>query len=127
MLEGQTPMLPPKDKERNFYYAGLPSRPRLIARSSAFVWEEPKAWRRSEEEKKLSNVGDHPIAYVIDKITPDVIDTSVSWTSIDVVRIGYEALPLVLWMSPHRLFPVKAVSCKQQESPAQVRHRRCQL
>ena len=41
----------------------------------------------------------------MDKVTPEVVDIldskSVSWTSIDVVRIGYEeeeTLPLVLWI-----------------------------
>ena len=65
--------------------------PRLVASTSTFVWEEPKAFPK---KKHLSNVGDHPIAYIMDKVTPEVVDIldskSVSWTSIDVVRIGYE-------------------------------------
>ena len=100
------PSLPslPGTQERILYYAGLPSRPPLVARSSVFSWKEPTGPEAYPRKKHLSNVGKHPIVHLFDDIAPEIIDSldskSVLWTCIDVVRIGYEGenLPVILWI-----------------------------
>ena len=62
------------------YYAGLPSHPPLVARSSSFLWQDPEAY---PEE---TNVGSHPV--IIERLK------SMLWAYIDVWRIGESSPPL---------------------------------
>ncbi|KAF4506833.1 hypothetical protein G6O67_006874 [Ophiocordyceps sinensis] len=90
-------VLEPTPKERAFYYAGLPSSPKLVARSSS----EPSYLRLDEWGnpicKKLHIVGDHPIIAKWNDDAPtspraQVVDLlsacNVDWHAIDVLRIG---------------------------------------
>jgi hypothetical protein len=103
------PPYKPDTIETDGYYYGLPSRPRLVARSSG----EP--WRRSApgyptfpQMKALSIVGKHPIRDAWDaKFQEEIIEAlgATRWTSIDILRIGYAGLsgrgaprPVVLWI-----------------------------
>ncbi|KAG9019614.1 hypothetical protein FRB90_012460 [Tulasnella sp. 427] len=100
---------PPSDKEASFYYAGLPSRPRLVARTGTTQWREPtgvEAWSVSVV-RELRAVGSHDALQEIweDSLAPKVhalLDSMrVKWTSIDVVRIPLSeepSGPVILWI-----------------------------
>ncbi|OIW22395.1 hypothetical protein CONLIGDRAFT_606949 [Coniochaeta ligniaria NRRL 30616] len=102
-------MLLLSEEERKWYYSGLPSRARLVARSNAATikWQ-----RRVEDEhpvlKHLGRVGQHPI---VDKsettsLVQDVVailNASLKgWNCIDVLRLGYSRSdhenPVILWI-----------------------------
>jgi WD40 repeat protein len=96
---------PPGEEEQTFYYYGLPSRPKLVARSSGFQWQ-----RRFEDQheigKALRNVGKHPIVDQHDNVIKEIINVlgDLPWNATDVLRIGYEfddptKYPVVLWVS----------------------------
>jgi hypothetical protein len=97
---------PPTDEERNFYYFGLPSKPRLLARSSVFTWS-PQFKTGFQTRKVLKNVGDHPIVERYnEKVREEIIGElgDMCWNAIDVVRIGYDIegsahYPIILWIS----------------------------
>lgn len=95
----------PSDLEKALYYYGLPSRPRLVARSDFLT----VSWAlRIEDEhtvpKELRNVGSHDIIDIYNSSLRDKIVSrldSIEWTSIDVVRIGYLGSsfhPVLLWI-----------------------------
>ncbi|KAF5011241.1 hypothetical protein FDECE_2640 [Fusarium decemcellulare] len=50
-------------EEQDHYYDGLPSRPRLLARSGAKAWSRPLSWDSGYgyEKKRLDHVGRHPV------------------------------------------------------------------
>lgn len=89
---------PPSEKEITCYYSGIPSKPRLVARSSTEAWA-PKhvingGWSYYVK-KCLMNVGDHPIIdpwnaggpirdQVIEAVKP------LACVAIDILRFGYE-------------------------------------
>ena len=50
------------EQEAQLYYAGLPSRPILIARSSITPWTPPPSLEAYAELKELRPVGQHPIS-----------------------------------------------------------------
>ncbi|KAF5648607.1 hypothetical protein F52700_923 [Fusarium sp. NRRL 52700] len=83
----------PSDRERDFYYHGLPSRPKLIARSSTAPWPQPYEFVGN---KKLSVATGHAIEQPWNDprgtIQSQVIAalTDVDWTAIDILRVGYE-------------------------------------
>ena len=117
------------EKESRSYYAGLPSRPRLVARSSTptIPWEEPTGLWAYAVLKEMKAVGNHPLNDVWeDKLAPRIIDVlesnSVKFTSIDVVRIGVAgepSLPVIVWIGvlPETLSPLDglmvALQCKE--------------
>lgn len=96
----------PLSKEAQFYYAGLPSSPLLVGRSSTTPWEAPRGAEEYNKRKLLGTVGRHPIKDVWeDNLSRRVVEhlnsKEVAWTSIDVVRISYvEELfrPVILWI-----------------------------
>ncbi|TFY71083.1 hypothetical protein EVG20_g1921 [Dentipellis fragilis] len=102
------PLSPPSEKEAIFYYAGLPSGPRLVARSGIVPWSEPTGPEAYRVIRMLHPVGDHPIKEVWEdnlalKLHALLDSMKVKWTSTDVVRIGnadesYNSAPVVIWI-----------------------------
>jgi hypothetical protein len=97
---------PPGEEEQTFYYHGLPSRPKLVARSSGFRWQ--RQFRDQHETRKvLKNIGNHPIVdQYNDNVIEDIINAlgDLPWNAIDVLRIGYDfenptKYPVILWVS----------------------------
>ncbi|THU82253.1 hypothetical protein K435DRAFT_844458 [Dendrothele bispora CBS 962.96] len=98
--------------EATFYYAGLPSAPVLVARTSTAPWRAPINPEAYIRRKELRPVGNHAIVEVWEdnlafKIHALLNSMNVMWTSTDVVRIGYTdelALssapppPVILWI-----------------------------
>ena len=93
------------------YYAGLPSAPILIARSSTRNWEGliHRGTFSRYRQRRLDPVGDHPFVEIWEdnfafKIHALLDRNQVEWTSTDVVRIGFvdddqsTAGPVVLWI-----------------------------
>ncbi|KAF5257252.1 hypothetical protein FOXYS1_12230 [Fusarium oxysporum] len=84
----------PSDRERRMYYHGLPSRPRLVARSSTVPWSQPREW---PERKKLDVATGHKIQQLWNdpqgSLRQLMIGTlsGVCWTAIDILRVGYES------------------------------------
>ena len=75
------------------YYAGLPSRPVLVARSSKTLWEAPDGPEAYSVIRMLRPVGNHALKEVWEdnlalKIHALLDSMKVDWTSTDVVRIG---------------------------------------
>jgi hypothetical protein len=100
------PPYPPGEEEQTFYYHGLPSRPKLVARSSGFRWQR-QFIDQHETRKVLKNIGDHPIVdQYNDNVIKDIINVlgDLPWNAIDVLRIGYDfedptKYPVILWVS----------------------------
>ncbi|TFY78236.1 hypothetical protein EWM64_g5778 [Hericium alpestre] len=97
---------PPSEMEAEFYYHGLPSAPRLVARSSTIPWKKPRSLEAYLQDKELRPVGNHAIEEVWeDKLAIELhalLDSmKVKWTSTDVVRIGIaeeSSAPVILWV-----------------------------
>ena len=120
---------PVSEKEAYWYYAGLPSSPRLVARSSTPTtpWKEPTGPEAYPVRKELKGVGNHALNDVWeDKLAPLILDIleseRVKFTSVDVVRIGAvgeRCPPVILWIGvlPESLTPVDgldvALQCKE--------------
>ncbi|KAH8111892.1 hypothetical protein DFH11DRAFT_1707064, partial [Phellopilus nigrolimitatus] len=93
--------------EATFYYAGLPSRPLLVARTGT-PWEAPRGPEAYPVRKELRPVGNHPLADVWEdnlalKLHALLDSMDVEWTSTDVVRIGLAdepsaPAPVILWI-----------------------------
>ncbi|KPM34786.1 hypothetical protein AK830_g11792 [Neonectria ditissima] len=96
VIEAPPAPLPPSEDEQKGYYYGLPSQPRLVARSSTDRWEPPRGnWPRG---KLFDPVGQHRIANLwndpsTSTLRQDIVEAlgSIRWTAIDVLRLGYEA------------------------------------
>ncbi|KAH8111913.1 hypothetical protein DFH11DRAFT_556970 [Phellopilus nigrolimitatus] len=96
---------PPSPMEAEFYYAGLPSNPRLVARTGS-AWEPPSG--QYPDSKELRPVGNHPLTDIWEdsvafKLHALLNSMDVQWTSTDVVRIGLAEepsapAPVVLWI-----------------------------
>ena len=92
--------------EAEFYYYGLPSRPRLVGRSSTHEWVAPCGPGVFPRHKQLQPVGMHPINDIWEgdlsyKVVERLNSKQLSWTSIDVVRIGFvdeSFSPVILWI-----------------------------
>jgi len=97
---------PPLSEEAEFYYSGLPSNPRLVSRTSTSRWTAPCWPDAYNKPKELRPVGMHPIVDIWEdhlsrKLVQCLDSKQVSWTSIDIVRIGYAGEsfpPLILWI-----------------------------
>ncbi|KIM24674.1 hypothetical protein M408DRAFT_26795 [Serendipita vermifera MAFF 305830] len=97
---------PPSPTEAKHYNHGLPSKPRLVARSSADPWVEPTGLEAYLRPKELRSIGRHPLQAVWeDRVGPTMIEymgsMGVQWTSLDPVRIGYASepsLPVIVWI-----------------------------
>lgn len=102
-------MQPPSLEERDHYYDGLPSCPRLIARSSVTPWRgaiPPEKLRY--HTKRLVNVGSHRIVEAWNdssstgSLRASILDTldGIDWTAVDILRVGYaDPLPVVVMVS----------------------------
>lgn len=116
---------PPSSVEAQYYYYGIHSGPRLVARSSTDLWVESEARLKSKELHPLSS---HPLQEIWEAaVGPAMISyldaKGVKWTSLDPIRIGYAddhstALPLI-WIGvlPGSLTPEicvgVATGCKE--------------
>ena len=88
------------------YYAGLPSSPRLLARTSTTPWEKPNGPEADVKRKQLGAVFNHKLGTVWEdnlafKIHDCLDDLGVKWTSTDVIRIGTaknSTDPVILWI-----------------------------
>lgn len=101
--------LPPSEPEVIFYYAGLPSRPHLVARSRTTIWELMYRLAPFPVHKEHRPVYEHPIQefweYGLAAEAHQLLDSmEVDWTSTDVVRIdidersGESTFPVILWI-----------------------------
>ncbi|KAG8906989.1 hypothetical protein FRB99_005631 [Tulasnella sp. 403] len=99
-------LVPPplSNKEATFYYAGIPSGPRLVARSGTTKWKPPTGW--DEYRKELRPVGNHPLKEVWEgnlalKLHTLLDSMNVKWTSTDVVRtriVEEFSAPVIVWI-----------------------------
>lgn len=106
---------PPSEEEAVGFYHGLISKPRLVGRASSGVeiWEDHEhlAARLAPDpyiirpRKELSSIGNHPIRLCWGAVQPQILQaiSGLPWTSIDVIRIGFEGSPrtekpVVVWV-----------------------------
>lgn len=84
----------PSQEEASLYYHGLPSSPRLIARSGRDKFVGPKSRWDDRHRKWLARVGDHAIAGLWHSglLMQDVIRIlsirDIRWTAVDILRLG---------------------------------------
>ena len=98
--------------EAQLYYAGLPSKPRLITRTGP-PWEAPSGPEAYPRLKELKIPGDHEILEVWEdnlalKIHAILDQNDVDWSSTDIVRIGYvdeHYGDVILWIGVWRPDP----------------------
>ena len=106
--ERETPSLPHpvSSEEARHYYAGLPSKPILIARTGRAQWEAPRGPEAYLKPKELRIVGVHEIEDIWeDDLAPGIHaileQKNIDWSSTDVVRMGYVGEPsgdVILWI-----------------------------
>ncbi|KAI0073524.1 hypothetical protein K474DRAFT_1666521 [Panus rudis PR-1116 ss-1] len=100
---------PLTERQAKLYYAGLPSLPVLVARTSTTPFKLPSGVDDDENLKELCpTAGSHPIKEIWGtdtKFSRDLLayldEKKVQWTSIDIVRIGPEDQwfkPVVIWV-----------------------------
>ncbi|KAL6303779.1 hypothetical protein BKA93DRAFT_898944 [Sparassis latifolia] len=97
---------PPSEMEAKFYYAGLPSAPALVARTSTTPWEAPTGPEAYRKLKELRAVGNHALKEAWEgnlalKLHALLDSMKVKWTSTDIVRIGNSgesSAPVILWI-----------------------------
>ncbi|KAM5543270.1 hypothetical protein V8D89_003144 [Ganoderma adspersum] len=98
---------PPTLEEAKFFYYGLPSQPRLVARSSTFIYVEQTGLEAYHNPKETSPFNSsHPLSAIweatVGPAMVDYLDTKrVKWTSLDPVHMGYigESSPLpIVWL-----------------------------
>jgi hypothetical protein len=101
-----TPSSPPHlfDTEARLYYYGLHSKPVIVARTGS-PWEEPTGMDAYPRKKQLGVVGRHGIGEIWEEVlglkVRDILDKGQEdWTSIDIVRIGYDVEQglVVVWI-----------------------------
>jgi hypothetical protein len=92
--------------EARSYYYGLPSRPVLVARTGTTPWQPPTGPEAYLRPKELRTVFNHRLNQVwggdlAHKVMAALDSREVKWTSLDVVRIGYEGEPhppVIIWI-----------------------------
>ena len=99
---------PLSDLEAKFYYAGLPSAPVLVARTSTTPWEAPTGPEAYPVPKELRPVTNHPLLKIWgDSLAFKLIalldsdSMKVKFTSLDIIRIGIaeeDYAPVILWI-----------------------------
>jgi len=99
---------PLSDLEAKFYYAGLPSAPVLVARTSTTPWEAPTGPEEYPAPKELRPVTNHLLLKIWgDSLAFKLIalldsdSMKVKFTSLDIVRIGIaeeDYPPVILWI-----------------------------
>ncbi|GJC89372.1 hypothetical protein ColLi_12210 [Colletotrichum liriopes] len=90
---------PPSEDECARYYYGLPSGPRLVARSSTSPWAPPTSEDFGQSPKILKPVAHHSVASLWNlhtekgSLRSDVLEVlkkqRASWAAIDMLRAGY--------------------------------------
>ncbi|PON22955.1 hypothetical protein TGAM01_v208210 [Trichoderma gamsii] len=87
---------PPSSKEADLYYWGLPSRPKLVARSSTHVWEDP-FWSPSPSmmHKSLRPADGNPLLHRLwndatSSLRNQIVEAvdAADWTAVDILRLG---------------------------------------
>lgn len=86
-----------------FYYSGLPSSPRLVARTSTTQWEQAELYRKVRE---LRVVGSHTLTKIWEgdlalRLHALLDSIDVQWTSTDVVHLGScgePSAPVIIWI-----------------------------
>ncbi|TFY61336.1 hypothetical protein EVG20_g7095 [Dentipellis fragilis] len=92
--------------EAKWYYAGLPSSPRLVYRTGSTPWTAPSGLEAFRVLKELRPVFGHKIntvweEHLANKVIGCLNSVNVEWTSIDIVRfavVGEAPGPVVLWI-----------------------------
>lgn len=101
MAFGSLPSTPPSETERSYYFLGLPSNPKLVARTGNEVWSKQPEDLRGYR-KFLAPVGQHAITQFWNEEGPlasriiNAIST-LDWAAIDVLRVGE--------LHPNQLYP----------------------
>ncbi|KAK7045947.1 hypothetical protein VNI00_006942 [Paramarasmius palmivorus] len=90
----QTAPYSPSPVEAQYYYYGIPSQPRLVARSDTNAWLEPKGAEAYLLPKECSPLGLHPLQKIWEGMVGPAMDEylvskGVEYTSLDPVRMGY--------------------------------------
>jgi hypothetical protein len=87
------------------YYTGLPSSPRLVARTSKDAWVLPVGPEGRPKPKRLEVLVNHRLGIIWEiEVGPKIVkylnEEKICWTSLDVVRIGVVGRPSVpiLWI-----------------------------
>ncbi|KAH7313811.1 hypothetical protein B0I35DRAFT_480466 [Stachybotrys elegans] len=100
MAENLSPLEQPSEKESKYYYYGLPSVPRLVARSSREPWtvgENPEGYAKQlyvvEGHDVLRELWNKPQAP--GSLRDDMIRclSQLDWKTMDILRAGYPRLP----------------------------------
>ncbi|KAL5593144.1 hypothetical protein FOBRF1_012246 [Fusarium oxysporum] len=83
----------PSDRERRMYYCGLPSGPKLVARSSITPWFQPHEWPKNKRldvatGHKIQQLWNDPQGSLRKLIIGNL--SGIDWTAIDILRVGYE-------------------------------------
>jgi len=118
---------PVSELEAKYYYAGLPSSPRLVARTSTTPWTAPTGMEAYRTLKELRVVGSHALKEVWEdnlalKLHDCLDSMKIEWTSTDVVRIGNvgeSSAPIVIWIGvmplslSHRDGIIVASKCRE--------------
>ncbi|KAL7908696.1 hypothetical protein GGI35DRAFT_493694 [Trichoderma velutinum] len=100
-MQQLVPPGPPTNEERQLYYCGLPSRPKLVARSSTNIWvnahrKEQLVFDSREDLnlKTLRPVGRHPLLHQLWNDASSSLRTQIlqavgvaNWTAIDILRV----------------------------------------
>ncbi|KAI0669159.1 hypothetical protein C8Q78DRAFT_992809 [Trametes maxima] len=94
------------EAESKVYYAGLPSQPKLIARTGGLPYEPPTGPEAYTRTKQLRIAGTHEIREIWEDDLAPKIDAllrthGVDSTSLDVLRIGYDddtSYPIIVWI-----------------------------
>ena len=97
---------PLSETEVMFYYAGLPSGPKLVARTGTTPWKAPDCPEAYRKIKELHPIGNHALKGVWEdnlaiKLHALLDSMKVKWTSTDVVRIRNTEesfAPVILWI-----------------------------
>ncbi|PIL33932.1 hypothetical protein GSI_03639 [Ganoderma sinense ZZ0214-1] len=111
---------PPSPQEACCFYYALPSQPRLIARSSTYVWVEPTGMEAYNTPKESSPFNaSHPLRAIWEStVGPTMVAyldaKGVKWTSLDPLRmgkIGDTSPPHIVWLGvvPGSLSPEEGV------------------
>ncbi|KAH7910997.1 hypothetical protein BJ138DRAFT_1126399 [Hygrophoropsis aurantiaca] len=98
---------PPSEMEASIYYSGLPSTPKLVARTSTTPWHAP-GLELYRQFKQLRPAGNHALQDTWEdnlafKVHALLDSMKVEWTSTDVVRIvnagaASSSAPVTIWI-----------------------------
>ena len=130
-----TPSPPPRvsELEAMLYYRGLPSNPRLIARTGE-PWYPPSGPEAYPRANELRSLGKHKLFDIWEdnlalKVHNILDENQVNWSSTEIVRIAYVDEPdgnIVLWIgvysTPTRLSYDVGIDCRPAAEDCCHRH-----